>query len=65
MMLEVAKIISYGMGLYLGAGLLFSLWFVTSGIRKAPVEGHSIILRLMLIPGAMLLWPLLILRKSP
>jgi hypothetical protein len=64
-MLQTAEIISAGLGLYLLVGLIFALYFVTIGIRGPGIEGRSLILRLFLLPGAMLLWPLLILKKKP
>lgn len=62
-MLTVVNWIAYGLGVYVLIGLVFALWFVTRGIREAPIEGKAIILRLMLMPGALLLWPLLIIRR--
>ena len=64
-MLNIANMISFGLMGYLLLGFLFSLWFITLGLKKTPIEGKGIILRLMLIPGAVLIWPLLIFRKAP
>ena len=63
-MLNTAQYISYGLGGYVLIGLLFSLYFVTRGVRNEAIAGKSLILRMMLIPGAMLLWPFLLKAKS-
>jgi len=59
-MLQTATFISYGLGVYLFFGVLFGLYFITRGIRHEPIEGKAPILRLMLLPAAVLIWPLLI-----
>jgi len=63
--LTVANWIAYGLGVYGLIGLIFALWFVILGVREAPIEGKAVILRLMLMPGGLLLWPLLILGRKP
>jgi len=63
-MLKIAEYISYGLGLYLFIGFLFGLYFITRGIRHEPIEGKAPVLRLMLLPAATLIWPLLIGRRS-
>ena len=63
-MLETATFISYGLGIYLLIGLLFGLYFITRGIRDDPIEGKAPVLRLMLLPAAVLIWPLLIGKRS-
>ena len=63
-MLKIAEYMSFGLGLYLLIGVLFGLYFITRGIRHEPIEGKAPVLRLMLLPGAILIWPLLIGRKS-
>lgn len=62
MMLTIANAIASGLMIYVGIGLLYALYFVTAGIRKEPIEGLGIILRLMLIPAALLLWPYLLIK---
>lgn len=61
-MLMIANMISWGLAIYLALGLLFALYFVTVGVRKEPIEGLSLLLRLMFLPAAMLLWPYLLLK---
>ena len=62
-MLNIAQYISYGIGGYVLIGLLFGLFFITRGVRNEPLGGKAIILRLMLLPGALLLWPILLKAK--
>lgn len=47
---------------YLAAGLAFALWFVFRGVQRvdADMAGASWKLRLLLIPGTMALWPVLL-----
>lgn len=63
-MLKTATFISYGLGVYLLIGLLFGLYFITRGVRDEPIEGKAPVLRLMLLPAALLIWPLLIGKRS-
>ena len=63
-MLQMAQYISYGLGGYILIGIIFSLYFITRGIRNESIGGKGIILRLLLIPGAALLWPILLRSKS-
>jgi len=63
-MLQMAQYISYGLGGYILIGIIFSLYFITRGIRNESLGGRGIILRLLLIPGAALLWPILLGSKS-
>ena len=63
-MLQMAQYISYGLGGYILIGIIFSLYFITRGIRNESIGGKGIILRLLLIPGAALLWPILLGSKS-
>jgi len=63
-MLQMAQYISYGLGGYILIGIIFSLYFITRGIRNESLGGRGIILRLLLIPGAALLWPILLRSKS-
>jgi hypothetical protein len=48
-------------GLYVVAGLLFALWFVTAGLARVDESARDAGwgLRLLLLPGAVALWPLL------
>ncbi len=53
-------------GVYAAIGLVFALFFVTRGVSRidpAAAEG-SIGFRILLIPGAIALWPLLMRRQQ-
>ena len=63
-MLKIAQFISYGIGVYAFIGLLFGLYFITRGLRNEAIAGKGIILRIMLLPGAVLLWPFLLKARS-
>ena len=63
-MLNIAQFISYGLGVYVLIGFLFGLYFVTRGVRNEAIAGKSLVLRMMLLPGALLLWPFLLKAKS-
>ena len=62
-MTESALVILWIAGLYAGAGLLIALPFAAIGapnlVRRTPV---SLGARLLLVPGAMLFWPLILKR---
>ncbi len=62
-MLQITQYISYGLGLYALIGLLFGLYFITRGLRGEAIAGKGIRLRLMILPGALLLWPFLLKAK--
>jgi len=51
-------------GLYLATGLLFALAFVTAGVQRldGDARGGTIGFRILILPGAVLLWPLLAVR---
>lgn len=46
---------------YLIVGFLFGLWFIFRGVQKIDdgMEEAKIGLRLLLLPGSVLLWPLM------
>jgi hypothetical protein len=57
-----AQMILFAMAIYLGAGILFALVFVTrllAEVDPAAVEG-PIGFRILILPGATLLWPVLL-----
>jgi hypothetical protein len=51
-------------GIYLSLGLLFSIFFVSKGVNKLDEGAHGagIGFRLVIIPGCMVFWPLLLKR---
>lgn len=61
--LEIANFIVNGLSLYFVIGVVFALWFVFWAIRNVNIEGRGIILRVMLIPASVLLWPFLIMKS--
>jgi len=52
---------------YLTIGALFSVWFAAKGAQRIDkdMEGTSWKLRLLLLPGAVLLWPVLAKKYRP
>jgi hypothetical protein len=53
-----------GAGCYLAAGLVFALAFVTTGVQRVDpaARGAPWGFRLLILPGAAALWPLLLAR---
>jgi len=51
-------------GLYLALGLVFALAFVTAGVQRVDpaARGAPVGFRLLILPGAAALWPLLLTR---
>ena len=49
---------------YLIAGGLFALWFVISGVNRidAGMHGAPKAVRLLIFPGSVLLWPVLLIK---
>jgi hypothetical protein len=62
--LALARTLVLSAALYLGAGLLFALAFVSRGVAVVDpaARGSSLGFRALLVPGAALLWPLLLRR---
>jgi hypothetical protein len=60
----IASAILLTAGLYLAVGLVFALAFVFSGIERIDpgARGSSLGFRLIVLPGAATLWPVLALR---
>ena len=61
---ELAKLVVAGAALYLGIGAVFSLPFAFrwAGRLDPAARSGSVGFRLLILPGAALLWPLLLLR---
>lgn len=57
----IASVILLLISLYLGVGLLFGLTFITWGVERLDhaTKGTSWVFRLLLLPGSIVLWPLL------
>ena len=62
MIMLAAEIFVTGLGLYLLAGAVFALWFVSFGVGKLdPVaRGAPIQFRILIFPASATLWPILI-----
>ena len=60
----IAAIFLIGLGVYLACGLVFAIPFAWGGVKKIdPHAAHgSWGFRLLIIPGAMAFWPLLLKR---
>lgn len=57
----VAEIVVNGFAIYLGLGILFAVGFVVWGIERIDpaTRGTTFGFRMLLVPGAAALWPLL------
>ncbi len=57
----IAQIITWLLGLYVAVGIVFALFFVTMGAGRmdASVQQSTRGFRVMIVPGAIALWPLL------
>jgi hypothetical protein len=58
----IAQIFVYAFYIYLLIGLLFGIWFVFSGVARvdAGMKEAGWKVRLLLLPGSMALWPVLL-----
>lgn len=58
----LAQMMVWMLGLYFGAGILFALFFVTTGITRidATTKQSGWGFRLLMLPGGVALWPLLL-----
>lgn len=61
---RIAELLVAAAGAYVAAGLLFAFAFVTRGVSRVdPVAREATLgFRLIILPGATALWPLLALR---
>lgn len=59
---EIISILFIIAGIYLAAGLLFAIVFLLKGIEKVDEGAHGATwgFKLIIIPGIMALWPLLL-----
>ena len=60
--MTIVTILFYLAGLYLLCGFIFALFFVTKGVERVDEGAHgaSIGFRIIIIPGTMAFWPLLL-----
>jgi hypothetical protein len=61
---SLVELLAAGVGAYASAGLLFALAFVTRGVARidGQAQGTGIFFRLIIVPGTVALWPLLLKR---
>ncbi len=62
--MDVPRIILYTLGAYLALGVVFAIWFALAGAaRLDPVaRAGTLGFRVLMLPGACALWPLLLRR---
>ncbi len=60
--MSIINILVYSYYLYLAIGLIFGIWFAFAGAQKLDqgMKNAGWAMRLLLIPGALALWPVLI-----
>ena len=63
-MTELISLTIDGFFIYVGVGLLFTIWFVLVGAKKMDdgMEGTPFHFKLILIPGSILMWPVLLIK---
>jgi hypothetical protein len=57
-----AAIIVYGLALYTACGLAIALAFVAVGITRVQPQAVSLGARILILPGAIALWPYVLMR---
>lgn len=64
MTIETAELIWLAIGAYLGAGVLFGLYFAARGavLLDSAAKETGIAFRVLVFPGAVGLWPILLIR---
>jgi hypothetical protein len=58
----ITRLIFTAIAIYLAGGFIFSIAFITRGVDKIDEAAHgaSLGFRIIIIPGTMLLWPVLL-----
>lgn len=67
-MSSMAATVLLVVSMYAGIGVIFAAFFVTAGVSRidAEAEGASLGFRLLILPGTIALWPLLLSKtRSP
>ena len=57
-----ATIIIYGLALYAACGIALALAFVVAGISRVQSQPVSLGARILILPGAVALWPYVLMR---
>jgi hypothetical protein len=62
--IATVEMILYGLALYAAAGAVFALLFLTLGLTRIDngAKGAGLVFRLMILPGLIALWPLMLVR---
>lgn len=62
--IETVEAILYGVALYTAAGAMFALVFLSVGLTRVDhgAKGAGISFRLLILPGLIALWPLMLVR---
>ena len=62
--IALAKVITWAMALYCDVGLVFAVWFAFRVVDRLDpaAPGAGLGFRLLMLPGAMALWPVLLMR---
>jgi hypothetical protein len=60
----IAMIVLYAVALYIAIGFISAVAFVTVGVTQVMHCSMTVGARILLLPGATLLWPLVLLRWS-
>ena len=60
----IAAWLTFGAGIYLAVGMMFGLWFIAAGVKQIDPAtiGAGLGFRLLILPGAAALWPMLLMR---
>ncbi len=63
MTIAAAAMIWMAIAVYLAAGVVFAFFFAFAGAARIDraTKGTGLVFRMLIVPGAMLLWPLLLL----
>ena len=62
MLVTIVTLILIVLAVFIGAGILFTFFFLTKGLQKIDegVHGASIGFRIIIIPGCIVFWPVLL-----
>ncbi len=60
--MQIVEILVFSFYAYLIVGFIFGLWFIFKGVQKVDHGMKEVkwILRLMILPGTMILWPVML-----
>jgi hypothetical protein len=60
----IAELLVTAVGVYLALGLIFAMWFVSAGVARldTAAKGSGVPFRMLIVPGTVALWPVLLFR---